>query len=390
MDTSRRDLLKMAAALLVDQWAGPHAHAFGIDSTGSRLVDDRKVIVIACGGVRWAETFQETGFANIPNLYNQLLPQGTFFTSIHNAGVTSHYNTTSSILTGDWQRIDDWGKTPPENPTIFEHFRKTLKVSRQSTWFISSNKALTKQIGASSVREFGPKYGANVVFPKQLIINAVARAALQGRAKSSADRNSMRSELEAMLNADNYDGMGWSVSDDSDTLDDSSRQTVVQAIGDLVRTNAPVTGDEFTFLVSMEVMRRFSPSLLVMTFSDVEVAHFGSYSMHLAGIRTFDRLVHEFWQGVQGEPAYRGRTTLFVLPEFSRDFDGSSTNGFFNHRFNDESTRKTWMMCLGAAAKPGEIIERPVKHVDICPTIANLFEFKLDGVEGKTLPEVRL
>lgn len=173
MDTSRRDLFKMAAALLAQQWAGQHARAFGIDDGGSRRADDPKAIVIACGGVRWAETFQEAGFANIPNLYHELLPQSTFFTSIQNAGVTSHFNTTSSILSGNWQRIDDWGKTPPQNPTIFEYIRKTLKAPRQSTWFISSNKALTKQIGASAVREFGPQYGANVVFPKQLIINAV-------------------------------------------------------------------------------------------------------------------------------------------------------------------------------------------------------------------------
>lgn len=390
MDPSRRDLFKMAAALLAQQWAGQHARAFGIDDGGSRRPDDPKAIVIACGGVRWAETFQETGFANIPNLYHELLPQSTFFTSIQNAGVTSHFNTTSSILSGNWQRIDDWGKTPPQSPTIFEYFRKTLKAPRQSTWFISSNKALTKQIGASAVRGFGPQYGANVVFPKQLIINAVARAAFEGRVKSSADRSSMQPELEAMLNADSYDGLGWSVADDSDMLDDASRHVVVEAIGDLVRTNAPVTGDEFTFLVSREVMRRFAPTLLVITFSDVEVAHFGSYSMHLSGIHTFDRLVHEFWQGVQADPAYRGRTTLFVLPEFGRDFDGSGTNGFFNHRVNDESTRRTWMMCLGAAAKPGEIIERPVQHIDICPTIANLFEMKLGDMEGKPLPEIRL
>jgi len=30
----------------------------------------------------------------------------------------------------------------------------------------------------------------------------------------------------------------------------------------------------------------------------VEVAHFGSYSMYLSGIRTMDRLVYELWSFV--------------------------------------------------------------------------------------------
>jgi hypothetical protein len=133
-------------------------------------------------------------------------------------------------------------------------------------------------------------------------------------------------------------------------------------------------------------MRRFAPSLLVITFSDVEVAHFGSYSLHLAGIRTMDRLVYELWNVVQAHPSYSGRTTLFVLPEFGRDFDGSNSNGFFNHRSGDDSTSLTWMMCLGEAARSADVIERPVQHIDLCPTIAGLFGIKGLDLPGKALP----
>jgi hypothetical protein len=390
MNTSRRSLLKMAAALLVDQWTGLRARALSLDSNRSLLEDGPKVIVLTCGGIRWNETFQESGLANIPNLYRELLPQSTFYPAIRNEGATSHFNTTSSIVTGNWQRVDDWGKTPPQSPTIFEYMRKSLKLPQKSIWFISSNKALTKQMGASSVSGYGIPYGANVLFPKQLIIDAVARAAAQGHAAHSSDRALMRPELEAMLSADNYEGLGWSVSGESSTLDDSTRASVLQAIEDLARTSAPVTGDEFTFLVSVEIMRRFAPPLLAMSFSDVEVAHFGSYSLHVAGIRTLDRLVHELWSEVQANPSYRGRTTLFVMPEFGRDLDGSNTNGFFNHRLDNDSTRLTWMMSLGAGARPGVVVERPVQHIDICPTIGNLFGLKLLDMAGKALPEIRL
>ncbi len=387
MDASRRNLLKSAAILLVDQWASSRKHAFAGEPSNVSGKDERKVIVVACGGMRRAETFLDTGLGNIPHLYRELLPQSVFYPSLRNAGATSHYNTISSILTGTWQRLDDWGKTPPASPTLFEYLRRRMDLSQDNAWLISSNKALTSRIGASSIRDFGPRYGANVVFPKQLLINAVIRAASQGHAEHSANRAAMQIEIEAILqNADNYDGLGWSISGDESLLDLRMQSSMQQAIEELVRTSAPVTGDEFTFLVSAEVMRRFAPSLLAITFSDVEVAHFGSYSMHLAGIRTVDRLVYELWNLVQAHPSYSGRTTLFVLPEFGRDFDGSNTNGFFNHRSADDSTSLTWMMCLGEAARSGDVVERPVQHIDLCPTIAGLFGIKDLDLPGKPLP----
>jgi hypothetical protein len=382
MDASRRNLMKAAALLLVDQWASSHRRAFAskpAENTG------RKVIVVTCGGIRRDDTFSESGSQNIPHIYKELIPQSLFYPIVRNAGVTSHYNTISSILTGNWQRLDDWGKTPPASPTLFEHLRKRIGIAQDQTWLISSNKALTSRIGASSARDFGPAYGANVVFPKQLLINAVIHAAAQGHAVHSTDRTTVQPEIEALLNADNYDGLGWRVFGDSSSLDALTLGTIQQAIEDLVRTNAPVTGDEFTFLVSAEVMRRFAPSLLVITFSDMEVAHFGSYSLYLSGIRTVDRLINEVWNQVQTVPTYKGNTTLMVLPEFGRDLDGSTTNGFFNHRQNNDSTRLTWMMCLGDAVRKAQVIEQPTDQTDICPTVAQLFGIKNLDLPGRPL-----
>jgi hypothetical protein len=346
--------------------------------------------VLACAGIRRTETFADSGLANIPHLSQELLPRSTFFPSVRNAGVTSHYNTISSILTGNWQRVDDWGKSPPESPTIFEYARRHGRLPQDDVWFVSSNKALTSQIRASSARDYGQPYGANVIFPKQLLINAVVNAASHGRAAHSSDRAAMQPELAEMLEATNYEGLGWSVEGDDSVLDRNTSEAVRSAIENLIHTNSPVTGDEFTFLVATEIMRCFEPSLLAITFSDVEVAHFGSWSLHLAGIRTLDRLVSELWSAIESDPHYRGRTTLFVLPEFGRDLDGSPTNGFFNHRLDNDSTRLTWMMCLGSATRPGAVIERTVQHVDLCPTIAALLDVKTDSMQGKALPEIHL
>jgi len=228
------------------------------------------------------------------------------------------------------------------------------------------------------------------VFPKQLMIAAVADALRQGRTRNMADRAKVEAELESTLEGSNYEGLGWTVFDAAERLDPRVLGTIKTAIATFVESGGPTSGDELTFLVSREVMRKFAPRLLVVIFSDVEVAHFGSYAMHLAGIRTADRLAYQMWQEVEANPEYRGKATLLILPEFGRDPDGSATNGFFNHRANEESTRNTWMMALGTAVDKPQIIERPVLHVDLGPTLASLLGCPPMGSQGAPLRELKV
>jgi len=388
IDRSKREFLRASAALLVGlnlpqtSFAGGGRHGAG--GSGQR------VVVVIFGGVRRAETFSADGLENIPHLSQDLLPQSLFYPNARNDGVTAHFNAISSILTGNWQRVDDWGKLAPTTPTLFEHFRKQLGAAQSDTWVVASNKALTNLIGASSASEYGPMYGANVVFPKQLMVAAVANALRAGRHGNLADRAKIETEFESMLEAGNYEGLGWSVFDAADRLDPRVRESIQEAITTFVRTGSPTSGDELTFLVSREVMRKFSPRLLVVIFSDVEVAHFGSYALHVAGIRTGDRLAYQLWQEIQANSEYQGKTTMVILPEFGRDPDGSTTNGFFNHRSDTDSTRSTWMMALGAGVAKPEIIERPIRHVDLCTTLAGVLGCPPMESQGARLVELRV
>jgi hypothetical protein len=385
IDPSKRTFLR-AAGLVVAGMILPQARAHERSAAAG---SGRKVIVVIIGGVRRAETFSREGLENIPHLSADLLPHALFYPHTRNEGVTAHFNAISSILTGNWQRVDDWGKLAPTTPTLFEQFRKERNVDRSETWVVASNKALTSLIGASSATGWGPAYGANVVFPKQLMLTAVADALRGGRTANMADRAKVEAELESALAGSNYEGLGWNVFDAAERLDPRAQQTIEAAIAGFVRSGGPTSGDELTFFMTREVMRKFSPRLLVVALSDVEAAHFGSYSLHLAGIKTGDRLVWQLWQEVQANPEYTDKTTMIILPEFGRDPDGSSTNGFFNHRANEDSTRNTWMMALGAGIDKPQIVEKPIRHVDVCPTLAGLLGCRTLESQGATLHEFR-
>jgi len=95
------------------------------------------------------------------------------------------------------------------------------------------------------------------------------------------------------------------------------------------------------------------------------------------------------WQEIQANSEYKGKTTMVVMPEFGRDPDGSTTNGFFNHRGDTESTRGTWMMALGAAVDKPQIIERPIRHVDLCATLGDLLGCPPMDTQGTRLKELR-
>jgi hypothetical protein len=387
LDSSRRTFLR-AAGMLTAGMMLPLAHADNGPRTSAG--SGHKVVLVIVGGMRRNETFSAEGQVNIPHLAADLLPRSLFYHHVRNEGVTAHFNAISSILTGNWQRVDDWGKLAPTTPTLFEQFRKGLGVDRSDTWVVASNKALTSLIGASSDSGYGPAYGANVVFPKQLMLQAVADALRRGRTANMADRNKIESELESAMAGSNYEGLGWNVFDAADRLDPRVRGTIESAIASFVRGGGPTSGDELTFFMTREVMRKFAPQMLVVVFSDVEAAHFGSYALHVSGIRTSDRLAHQLWQEVEANPDYRGKTTIVILPEFGRDPDGSNTNGFFNHRANSDSTRDTWMMALGSAVDKPQVVERPIRHVDLCPTLAGLLGCPSLDSQGQLLADFRV
>ena len=167
----RRALFRLAALAAAERVA--------LAGQSRAAASAHKVVLVTIGGIRRQESFSPEGLVNIPRLSGDLAPRALFFPYVRNEGVTSHFNTISSILSGTWQHVDDWGREPPSQPTLFNYLQQQLAAAPSQTWVVTSNKALTNNIGV----------GANVVLSKQLLIEAVERIVLGYSARQKLHRH---------------------------------------------------------------------------------------------------------------------------------------------------------------------------------------------------------
>ena len=378
----KRTFLKLAGLAIAEKLVPPWMRAAPTDVAPS----DRKLVVVTFGGgCRYQETFFQEGLRNIPRLA-ALKSEGRFFSNCVNNGVLSHYNATSSIVTGNWQRVDDFGFDRAASPTIFEYYRKATGTPATDAWAICTNKSFAT-MGATRVRGYGEGHGANVVLPKQLLLEAVDEVIKRDLDQGVADRENVRRQLEGILNA-GYEGIGWTILRGGRQLDQHVKETLKRGLVEYIYgPEAPNSGDELTFFVGREVMREFAPRLLLLNFWDMDVAHWGAYSLYLQAITKTDRLCGMLWDEIQANPAYKDKTTLLILPELGRDGDQDTANGFLNHRSGDPSCRNVWLLALGAGLEKGETA-RPIAHVDVAATAASILDVPSSEMQGQRIPEI--
>ncbi len=380
---SRRSFVQMAGLSIADRisrsrlWGKPPERRAG---------SSRKIVIATFGGgVRYSETFAPEGLRNIPRLAG-MQPQGLFFEQCLNDGVLSHYNSTASIVTGNWQRVDDFGLEVPSGPTLFELYRRERDAGPLDAWVIATNKSFAT-MGASAHRDWGQPYGANVVLPKQLLLEAVDEVIRKGPEYGVARRENVLEQLQGIL-SEGYEGVGWTIFKAGRQLEQHVRETLTRGLVEFVYgPEAPRTGDELTFFITREIMREFAPSLILVNFWDMDVAHWGAYSLYLQAITQTDRLTGMLWEEIQANPHYRDQTLLLILPEVGRDGDFNTANGFLNHRSGDPSCRRLWLLAMGAGISPG-VVERPVHHVDVAATAAELLGAKTREIAGSSIREI--
>ena len=367
---SRREFLRDAGGL-----------ALGSTLLSSRLARaatasaKRKVIVITFGGgARDQETFAPEGQENIPHMMRELIPQASFFTQVVNHGILGHYVATASLATGTYETFNNFATVPPENPTVFEYFRKQLKRPSSDAWVVAPSNGFNR-IGESSNRSYGPGLGARVILPKHLLSAAISGG---------------NADYQHLLR-DNYETPFYSPELAGQEFELQQLETILKLSGDDFKTHARTLSspDELSVYIVRQLMRQVAPSPLWITLHDIDIAHAGAYSLYIDGIRRTDRLCSELWKMVQAEPEYAGKTSLFILPDFGRDSDeDAGGNGFQHHRTGDALSRTTWLMALGPGIREGVVYDRAVDSTDLVPTLGSMLGFSASLSQGKPIGEL--
>ncbi|WP_174239967.1 hypothetical protein [Acidobacterium sp. S8] len=368
---SRRDFLRSSIGVA----AASSMFSFAPLSALAQLKNQKVVVVTFGGGARDEETFAPAGQENIPNLLKTLFPQSTLYTQVVNRGILGHYVATASLATGVYETFNNFATVPPQNPTIFEYFRKDLKRPLNDAWVVAPSNGFNR-IGESSNRSYGAGLGAGVILPKHLLQASLPTG-------SSTDYSH--------LLRDNYETPFYTPELAGNELQMQHLEQILKlSVNDFVHHALSLASpDELSVYIAKQLMRQMAPSLLWITLHDIDIAHSGAYSLYIDGIQRSDRLCAEIWKTIQAEPEYKDRTTMFILPDFGRDSDmDASGNGFQHHRTGDALSRTTWMMVLGPDTRQGIVIDRPIESVDLVPTIGARLGFDARFSQGKPLTEI--
>lgn len=334
----------------------------------------QKVVVVTFGGgARDEETFAIEGQQYIPHLLNELIPQSTFFTQVVNRGILGHYVATASLATGAYETFNNFAPVAPHSPTIFEYFRHDLRRPARDAWVIAPSNGFNR-IGESDNKLYGGGLGAYVVLPKQLL-----NTALGGRP----------SDYEHLLR-DNYESpVQVPLSSNRVDLHDLAKLMQLSVTDFLAHAKTVSSPDELSIYIAQRVMEQLAPSLLWVTLHDIDIAHSGAFSLYTDAIRRSDRLCAELWTAIQSNPEYRGRTSMFILPDFGRDSDtDAGGNGFQHHRTGDPLSRTTWMMVMGPGIRENVTVNRAIESVDLVPTLGSILKCNTRFASGRPLPEV--
>jgi hypothetical protein len=366
---SRRNFLRSVTGAASAAFFGPKLRAMAAPK-------NRKAVVVTFGGgARDDETFMPDGQENIPHLLGELIPQATFLTNVVNRGILGHYVATASIVTGVYETFNNFAAVSPNNPTVFEYFRKDLKRPATDAWVVAPSNGFAR-IGESGHKLYGAGLGAGVILPKRLLSAALSAA------DGARYQHLLRDNYETPLYAPSLAGRQIEL--------DQMAQVLKLSVDDFAaHARNLVSPDELSVYIAKQLMRQLSPSLLWITLHDIDIAHSGTFSLYIDGIKRTDRLCAELWQAIQKDPEYANKTTMFILPDFGRDSDiDSGGNGFQHHRTGDTISRTTWMMVLGPDVKQNVVIDRSVESTDLIPTLGAYFGFDARLSTGKRIPEV--
>lgn len=419
----RRSFIKKASFATGTALALPYILPSGrlFAATGNRVVD-HVVVCLFAGGVRTFESIDKAEGNLMPHLLSgneSINPQiagsmsalplpsgprlqslGTLYKEFRYAvGATGHFNAHAAVMTGNYNLVDVNLKQRPNNPTVFEYYRKHSNPTANAlnAWWIANMLGPYPALNFSNYPGYGAMYGANFVQPASII--SLEGYEVLGNPRNFSDAEKQKvSKIRAFatnsFGKDFEGGEAGVVNPEAEAQELNSFLSTSYAEAIAGQYNNPwnlpsqMSNDMFNVFFAEKIIRRFKPELLVVNMQDVDVCH-TNFTQYCNNLRRADYAVHHLWQTIQSTPDMKDNTILLVVPEHGRNAVPNSVldvNGRYaiDHT-NDEVSRKIFCMVVGPPnkVKQNQVIENITgETIDVVPTVAHILGFKPEIPSG--------
>jgi hypothetical protein len=130
---------------------------------------------------------------------------------------------------------------------------------------VASNKSFGL-LGGSKLRDWGDPCAANVILPKHFLLQAIRSAVATSDGPGVEDREALAKRMVSSLD-EGYEGFGWKVHETGREIGKEVRATLAKSLLDYFNDPlVPTSGDELTYFMTMEIMSRLAPPLLLVNF----------------------------------------------------------------------------------------------------------------------------
>ena len=398
-----------AAGSIVVPYILPSGRLFA--RTGSRKAN-HVVFCLFAGGVRNLETMQmmdgnlmtntlngtapissdiAPGMTSLPQLATTRLQNlGTLFNNFSYAsGPTGHYNGHTTAITGKYTDDNIQIQQPPPYPTIFEYYRKYNSPlnSALNAWWICDQLGAYPYLNYSLYPGYGPTYGANMIQPAT-IISQTGYGQLGHPLSFTNTQKSECDMVKSFLNGEFKVPGAAAASGITNTAQDGA---ALEAFINMLLSNAyagqynnpwgpAMDSDMLNIFFGIQVMQKFTPELMVINMTGIDIAHF-NYTSYVDNIRKADFALYKLWDAIQSTPGMANDTILIVAPEHGRNQAPNSAIDTYGRygldHTNDAMSREIFCLVVGPSGvvSQGQTIATGGESVDIAPTIANILGF---------------
>ncbi|MEM7367937.1 MAG: hypothetical protein AAF587_05005 [Bacteroidota bacterium] len=336
-----------------------------------------------------------------PPVWNKpLAEEGTLFKEFRYAeGPTGHYNGHTVALTGTYTNTGLNLRANPEAPTIFEYYLKhnSPAVTARNAWWVSNALGPYPALNYSSHASYGPMYGANHIAPTSLF-SGTTFPAISNPKQFQFHEEEKIGALRSFLNR-NFDkeALASGIGNFNTDEDAAAIQGFIAGIFQKAQTgayNTPLdlpqnqaTNDVLTILFAEEVIQTFTPELLVVNMTDVDICH-QNFTGYCNSLQLSDYAVGHLWQTIQNTPGMADDTIMIIVPEHGRNREVNTIQDVYGRygldHTGDDSSREIFSIILG----PDGIVNKNIvvgtptspvgESIDLVPTVANILGFDGD------------